>query len=102
MVMCRVYVSNKQRGKVTDQEKSTIAELAEVIADQNERIRILTEELDEQSDIIVQYELDKENEERYVAEFYNELFDITEGKTRYDDPVTALIDVLDKYFDGRE
>ena len=54
---------------------STTEELAEVIADLNERNRVLCEELDEQNDIIVEYKLYQENEDKRGAALENDLRD---------------------------
>jgi hypothetical protein len=83
---------------MTDQDKSTIAELAEVIADQNERIRLLTSEIDEQNDIIVDYELDQENEERCNASLYADLKAIVGGDVYNGEVCEAVEDILIKYF----
>jgi peptidoglycan hydrolase CwlO-like protein len=86
---------------MTDQDKSTIAELAEVIADQNERIRELHEQLDEQNEVIVQYELDQENNEKVDAALYNDLralLDEAPGNIESGD----LAAVLEQYFEDFE
>jgi len=82
---------------VTDQDKSTVTELAELIADQSEELRNLRRESDEQNDIIVEYELDKDLAERIDSDIYSELeaaLNIGTLKgTR-----TAIQSILDNYF----
>ncbi len=67
---------------MTESKASTILEMAEVIADQNERIRNLTHELDAQNDIIVDYELDQEKEERVSAAIFADLKAISDEAER--------------------
>jgi hypothetical protein len=85
---------------MTDQDKNTIAELAEVIAEQSERIRNLLSEMDEQNDIIVAYELDQENEEKTNAALYNDLSAALEQarEVEDDDSAELLEEILEKYF----
>lgn len=86
---------------MTDSDKSTVAELAELIGDQNERIRNLTQELDEQNDIIVEYELDQENVDKLDAAIFSDLKAALEIAT-LKGTRTAIEEVLGTYFGDYE
>lgn len=82
---------------MTDNEQSTIAELAEVIADQNERIRELHRQLDEQNDVICGYELDQGDTEKVDAALCQDLRDFAA-----DHCLVELDAIIDNYFDEDE
>lgn len=86
---------------MTEQNKNTIAELAEIIADQNERIRELHEQLDEQNDIIINYELDQENSEKVDASLYDDLKALADCAMQHIN-VGDLQEVMDRYFEDFE
>jgi len=81
---------------MTEDNLSTITELAEVIAVQNETIRNLTMQLESQHDIITEYELDQEEEEKVTAALAN---DFLEALDLYeDDEVDEFRDIFSRYF----
>ncbi len=82
---------------MTEAEQSTIAELAEVIADQNERIRELHRQLDEQNDVICCYELDQEETEKIDALLCADLRDFAA-----DHCLVELSEIIDHYFESEE
>ncbi len=74
----------------------TITELAEVIAAQNEEIRSLTLQLEAQQDIITDYELDQEEEEKVTAALASDFIDALD---EYDvDQVEEFRDLFSRYF----
>lgn len=79
---------------MSDCKTCTLADLAEVIADQAREIRHLCDELDKQNDVIVEYELEQENEERVNAEMANELIEAIQCKA----PVERFQEIFDTYF----
>lgn len=81
---------------------TSIQELAEVIADQNCQIRELRETCEQQENIIVDYELDQENQEKVDSALYGDLKDALESCD--DDHIShdLLVKILDLYFGDHE
>ncbi len=74
----------------------TITELAEVIAEQNAEIRELNRKLDEQTELLVEYELDQEEEEKVGSALANDLMDALDAYD--DDQVEEFRDIFSRYF----
>ena len=66
---------------MTEQDKGTVTELAQVIAELSEDNRELRRLLDEQSDVIVDFELDQENSEKVDAALFQDLKTTLEFRT---------------------
>lgn len=91
---------------MTEKNEHTVGALAEIIADQAADLKQLREEIDEQNDIIAEYELEQEESEKIDAALYAELNELVSVAIAHAGDATVdacdLQQVLFDYFEDFE
>jgi len=86
-----------------DNKLETITELAEVIAIQNEQIRELFRQLDEQAEVIIEYELNDEEEEKVTNAMASEFLEALQDADELDEEaIEPFQEIFDRYFGGSQ